>query len=77
MLLGSLGMKPTKDLRVQIFKCYETGGLVTVYMPKLQKQERRSNNCAFFCVAYMTDVVSHQTDGIPAAVYVDGEEQRT
>ena len=24
----------------------------------------------------MTDVVSHQTDGIPEAIYVDGEEQR-
>ena len=35
-----------------------------------------SNNYAFFCAAYMTDVVSHQTDGIPEAIYVDGEEQR-
>ena len=33
-------MKPTKDPRVQIFKCYEAGTSVTVYMPKLQKQER-------------------------------------
>ena len=24
----------------------------------------------------MTDVVSHQTDGISEAIYVDGEEQR-
>ena len=30
MLFDSLGMKPTKDLRVQMFKCYETGGPVTV-----------------------------------------------
>ena len=74
VLFDSLGMKPTKDLRVQIFKCYETP--VTVYMPKLQKQERGSNNCAFFCAAYMTDDVSHQTDGIPEAIYVDGEKQR-
>ena len=37
---------------------------------------RGSNNCAFVCAAYMTDVVSHQTDGIPEAIYVDGEEHR-
>ena len=41
-----------------------------------QKQERGSNSCVFFCAAYMTDVVSHQTDEIPEAIYVDGEEQR-
>ena len=76
MLFDSLGVKPMKDLFVQIFKCYETRGPVTVYMPKLQKQERGSNSCAFICAAYMTDVVSHQTDGIPEAIYVDGEEQR-
>ena len=76
VLFDSLGVKPTKDLRVQIFKCYETRGPVTVYLPKLQKQERGSNNCAFVCAAYMTDVVSHRTDGIPEAIYVDGEEQR-
>ena len=41
-----------------------------------QKQERGSNNCAFFSAAYMTDIVSHQADGIPEAICVDGEEQR-
>ena len=51
-------------------------GTVTVYMQKLQKQERGFNNCAFFCAAYMTDVVSYQTDWIPEAIYVDGKEQR-
>ena len=76
MLLDSLGLRPTKDLRTQLFKCYELGGPVTVYVPRLQKQDRGSNNCAFFCAAYMTDVVSYQTDGIAEAIYIDGQEQR-
>ena len=43
-------------------------------MPKLQKQQRGLNNCAYFTCAYMTDMVS-ATD-IFGAMYVDGQVQR-
>ena len=46
-------------------------GAVTVVMPKVQKQERGPNNCAFFCAAYMVDVIVGQS--ISDAIYVDAK----
>ena len=45
-----------------------------VIVPKLQKQQRDLNNCAYFTCAYMADMVS-ATD-ICGAMYVDGQMQR-
>ena len=47
-------------------------GAVTVVMPKVQKQERGPNNCAFFCAAYMVDVIVGQS----VAIYIDSQIQR-
>ena len=49
-------------------------GAVTVVIPKVQKQERGLNNCAFFYAAYMMDVVVGQS--FSDAIYVDGQTHR-
>ena len=43
-------------------------------MPKLQKQERNSNNCALFA-AFMLDICL--TNSITYAIYVSSSDQRS
>ena len=43
-------------------------------MPKLQKQQRGLNHCAYFTCANMAEMVS-ATD-VSGAMYVDGQVQR-
>ena len=45
-----------------------------VLMPKLQKQERNSNNCALFA-AFMLDICLNNS--ITDAVYVSSSDQRS
>ena len=44
-------------------------------MPKVQKQERNSNNCALFAAAFMLDICLNNS--ITDAVYVSSSDQRS